>query len=102
VRWRVHGYRSSCWRSLQLSRCYFGATNQTIWPNHVVALSGLRGSNSVVGRFGGRPVLGAPPLWVVSSSSVRIRRSKKPLPFGSGSIGHGPVKVRFIPSSTPP
>jgi hypothetical protein len=46
--------------------------------------------------------LSVPALWVVSSSSIRIRRSKKPLPFGSGSNGQGPVKVQFIPSSTPP
>jgi hypothetical protein len=43
VRWHGHGRQSHCWRSLQLSRCYFGATNQTIWPNHVVALAGSEG-----------------------------------------------------------
>jgi hypothetical protein len=31
-----------------------------------------------------------------------LRKSKKPLPCGSGSSGQGPMKVHFRPSRTPP
>jgi hypothetical protein len=63
---------------------------------------GRRESNPVVGGFGGRPATGAPPLRVLSCALRSFRKSKKPLPCGSGSSGHGPVKVQFRPSRTPP
>ena len=40
---KARGHRSHCWRSLQLSRCYLGATNQGIEVNRLVALAGARG-----------------------------------------------------------
>jgi hypothetical protein len=72
-------------------------------PSHLSKISSphLQGrgeSNPVFGGFGGRPATGAPPLRVF----CRGRKSKEPLPCGSGSSGHGPMKVQFKPSRTPP
>ena len=63
---------------------------------------GRRESNPVFGGFGGRPATGAPPLRVLRCVLRSLRKSKEPLPRGSGSSGHGPVKVQFRPSRTPP
>ena len=52
--------------------------------------------------FGGRPATGAPPLRILSCVRRSFRKSKEPLPYGSGSSGHGPVKLQFRPSRTPP
>ena len=95
--------RPTCWRSLQLSRCYLGDTNQDICANESLSHSqGRRESKPVCGGFGGRPATGAPPLRVLSCVLRSLRKSKEPLPCGSGSSGHGPVKVQFRSSSTPP
>ena len=39
----MRNHRSHCWRSLQLSRSYLGATNQAIEANQLVALAGGQG-----------------------------------------------------------
>jgi hypothetical protein len=97
------GRRSHCWRSLQLSRCYLGATNHGIDANQLVALAGGAGVEPRLRRVWRPPGLPMPRPFVVLLSLLRpVRKSKEPLPYGSGSSGHGPVKVQFRPSSTPP
>jgi len=59
-------------------------------------------SNPVIGGFGGRPASGASPLRLLSVV-VAARKTKEPLPCGSGSSTvNGPLKVQFIPLEAPP
>jgi hypothetical protein len=91
-----------CWRSLQLSRCYLGTTNQGICAIQFVALAGGQGVETCLWRVGGPPAnrCPAPSCAVVRTGSTP--ELKEPPPRGSGSSGHGPVKVQFRPTRTPP
>jgi hypothetical protein len=96
------GHRSHFWRSLQFSRCYLGAANRAIEANQLVALVGGAGLEARLRQVGGRPATDASPLPVLLSLLHSGRKSKEPLPYGSGSNGHGPVEVQFRPLSMPP
>jgi hypothetical protein len=96
------GQSIHCWRSLQFSRCYLGATNQGICVNQGGALAEAQGIEPRQRRIW-RPPGDRCLAPLECSFSLGPSGTKRAASFRKRlSDGYGPVKVLFMPSRVPP
>ncbi len=78
-------HRSHCWRSLQLSRSYMGATNQAFCANGSVTLAGAQGVEPRLRQVWKPPGYRCLAPLSCCPGFVSARKPKEPPPGGGGS-----------------